>query len=85
MNDAKVKETLAKWVASDKITPEQSSKIYEAWYRARLAISKVIIADKILKMDEAKIDEVLTNLVTNGKIDGTQAGKIKAWWTAKHK
>jgi hypothetical protein len=60
-------------------------KLKDAWYRAQLAIVRIFIADKILKMSEAKVDGVLANLVANRKIDQAQAEKVKAWWTENHR
>lgn len=80
LNEAKLDETLAKWVADGKITDAQKVQIKEAWQTARPQVVKAWVFKQLLKMNEAKVDETLGKWVAAGKIDAAESAKIKTAW-----
>jgi hypothetical protein len=80
LNEAKLDETLAKWVADGKITDAQKVQIKEAWQTARPQVVKAWVFKQLLKMNEAKVDETLGKWVAAGKIDAAESVKIKTAW-----
>jgi hypothetical protein len=53
---------------------QQISRVGKAVLMARLLVIK----------DEARVDALLTQAVTNDKLTTAQAAKVKAFWTAHH-